>query len=144
MPLYWEVFLLLRFIMNLKISRHVIWQNGKIASLFFICSSIIVILEWLIYWLIMLSMGSPVFFVFSKRFLFNVIFKLLTTFTKNLLSIFTKCFFRFILGSETNSNSLKPSKNHREMLFIYVKISFCSWGIYIFILTFWLCRNTAW
>ena len=30
------------------------------------------------------------------------------------------------------------------MLLFHVKSSFRSWDIYIFVLTFWLCRETAW
>ena len=38
----------------------------------------------------------------------------------------------------------KPFKNNAKYFLFHVKCSFRSWDIYIFVLTFWLCRKTAW
>ena len=38
----------------------------------------------------------------------------------------------------------KPFKNDKKWFLFYVKSSFCSWDIYIFVLNFWLWRKTGW
>ena len=54
-----------------------------------------------------------------------------------------KC-YRPTLGSETISNNRKTCKNDKACFLFHVKSSFHLWVIFIFVLTFWLCRKTSW
>ena len=51
---------------------------------------------------------------------------------------------RTFLWSETISNNWMSFKNDEKCFLFHVKRSFCSWDIYIVVLTFWLHRKKAW
>lgn len=82
----WETFLLLRLVESLDVITGCFAKCKKCLS-FFIFSAIIFILRGVLYLMTIYSMGYPMSSVFCKRFSFNVIFKLATTFTRNALSV---------------------------------------------------------
>ena len=45
--------------------------------------------------------------------------------------------------SETISDNWKPFKNDENFVLLHVKSSFRSWDIYIFVLTYWLCKKSG-
>ena len=45
--------------------------------------------------------------------------------------------------SETISGNWKPFKNDENFFLLHVKSSFRSWDIYIFVLTYWLCKKSG-
>ena len=48
---------------------------------------------------------------------------------------------RTTLGSEVTSNNWKPFKNDEQCFLFHCKRRFRSWDIYIFVLSFWLCKK---
>ena len=48
---------------------------------------------------------------------------------------------RTTLGFEVTSNNWKPFKNDEQCFLFHCKRRFRSWDIYIFVLSFWLCKK---
>ena len=121
--------------------------------LYFIRKTLDVYRNWLqsSFFQILVERGFSGCLIFLQPFQKNICSKSFSSYSLSMESLACSVFFSEFKASLSPSKNVvfiffneSPLKMIKNAILFHVKSSFCSSDIYIFVLTLWLCRKTAW